>query len=133
MSLRFQNDTSSIHHLWYESHKNLITTLCIETGNVDKIAEYTEKFLGPSQKLKQRRDPKKPIRPKSSYLFYCDIHRPVLLEACRDKGDNIKISEISKQLGKMWGVLLDPDKTTFDEQAKQDRARYADEMQTYTN
>ena len=133
MSLRFQNDTSALHHLWYESHKNLITSLCIETGNVDKIAEFTDKFLGPPQKLKQRRDPKKHTRPKSSYLYYCDIHRKALIEQLRAEGKNVVISEISKVLGKQWKALDDSGRKPFEQQAEKDRARYADEMQVYTN
>lgn len=133
MSLRFQNDVSALHHLWYESHKNLITSLCIETGNVEKIAEYTDKFLGPSQKLKQRRDPKKPRRPKSSYLFYCDVHRTKLMDDIRAEGKNIVISEISKVLGAEWKKLTSDDKKLFEAAAQKDRARYADEMQSYTN
>ena len=133
MSLRFQNDTASLHHLWYESHKNLITSLCIETGNVDKIAEFTDKFLGPSQKLKQRRDPKKPTRPKSSYFYYCDVHRPKLMQDIRDAGENVVISEISKKLGAAWKKLGDKDRKPFEEDANKDRARYADEMAAYKN
>lgn len=133
MSLRFQNDVSALHHLWYESHKNLITSLCIETDNVEKIAEYTDKFLGPSQKLKQRRDPKKPRRPKSSYLFYCDVHRTKLMDDIRAEGKNIVISEISKVLGAEWKKLTSDDKKPFEAAAQKDRARYADEMQSYTN
>ena len=133
MSLRFQNDTAALHHLWYESHKNLITSLCIETDNVDKIAEYTDKFLGPSQKLKQRRDPKKPVRPKSSYLYYCDVHRGKLMEDMRAEGKNVVIAQISKHLGRQWKALAEADKKTFESQASKDRARYADEMQAYKN
>ena len=133
MSLRFQNDTSALHHLWYESHKNLITSLCIETDNVDKIAEYTDKFLGPAQKLKQRRDPKKPTRPKSSYLYYCDIYRPLLIDKLRAEDKNVVISEISKVLGKQWKGLDKDDKKPFEIKAEKDRARYADEMQIYKN
>ena len=131
--LRFQNDTSALHHLFYESHKNLITSICIETDNVDKIAELVDKYLGPPQKLKLRRDPKKPTRPKSSYLFYCDVHRRPIMEQTKESGKNIKISEISKLLGKAWGVLSPTEKLPFEEQAKKDRCRYADEMQGYCN
>ena len=48
MSIRFQNDTSALHHLFYESHKNLIVNLCIATDNVDKIDEFIDKYLGPA-------------------------------------------------------------------------------------
>ena len=132
-NLRFQNDTCALHHLFYESHKNLITSICIETDNVDKIAELVDKYLGPPQKLKLRRDPKKPTRPKSSYLFYCDVHRGPIMDDIRKKGENIKISEISKVLGKLWKAISDEEKLPFEEKAKKDRNRYTDEMQAYCN
>jgi len=132
-SLRFQNDTSALHHLFYESHKNLITSICIATDNVDRIAEFVDKHLGPPQKLKIRRDPKKPIRPKSSYLYYCDEHRGPLMDTMRKNGVNIKISVVSKMLGKQWKAATAEIKKPFEEKANKDKARYADEMQSYLN
>lgn len=133
MSIRFQNDTSALHHLFYESHKNLIVNLCIATDNVDKIDEFIDKYLGPAQKLKQRRDPKKPSRPKSSYLFYCQSVRPGLMDKMRADGKNVKISEISKILGKQWKALSETKRKPFETAAQKDRNRYADEMQSYKN
>ena len=133
MSIRFQNDTSTMHALFYESHKSLITNICIDTGNVDKINEYVDKYLGPSQKLKQRRDPKKPSRPKSSYLFYCGSVRAALMDKMREGGKNVKISEISKILGAQWKALSEDDRKPFEKAAQKDRNRYVDGMQSYKN
>jgi len=132
-SLRFQNDTSALHHLFYESHKNLITSICIATDNVDRIAEFVEQHLGPPQKLKIQRDPKKPLRPKSSYLYFCDVHRGPLMDAMRQKGESIRISKISKILGKQWKAATDEIKKPFVEKANMDKERYSDEMQSYLN
>ena len=40
--LTFHNDTVSLQHLWFESHKNLIATVCINLGQHDKIGELTQ-------------------------------------------------------------------------------------------
>ena len=44
-SILFHNDTREINQLWYGSHKNLITSICIELGHVDKIEELSDKFF----------------------------------------------------------------------------------------
>jgi len=36
-NLRFQNDTSALHHLFYESHKNLITSLGVRTYRKENV------------------------------------------------------------------------------------------------
>jgi len=36
-SILFHNDTVTLNHLWFESHKRLLTSVCIELGQVDKI------------------------------------------------------------------------------------------------
>ena len=133
MSIRFQNDTSELHHLFYESHKNLITSICIATDNVDKINEFVDKYLGPPQKLKQRRDPKKPKRAKSSYLYYCDKFRPPLMAKIKSDGQNIKISQVSKILGAQWKKLSDEERVPYEALAQKDRNRYNDEIQAYKN
>lgn len=133
MSLNFQNDTGNLNHLFYSSHVGLITNMCIETDNVDKIGFYVDKFLGPPQKIKQRRDPKKPTRPKSSYLYYCDEHRKDIMDAKRAEGEKIIIGDISKLLGKNWHSLSKKEKMVYEESANKDKSRYNDEMQVYNN
>ena len=78
--LPFHNDTVSLNHLWFESQRNLITTVCIKLGHVDKIGELTTNLLGNPLKIKPMKDPNKPKRPKSGYLFFCDDVRPKLMK-----------------------------------------------------
>ena len=133
MSLIFQNDTGSLNHLFYSSHINLITNLCIDMDCGDKIGYFVDKFLGPPQKIKQRRDPKKPTRPKSSYLYYCDEHRKDIMDTKRAVGEKIIIGDISKILGKNWHDLSINDKVVYKNLADKDKNRYNDEMQEYNN
>lgn len=71
-SMLFHNDTRELNLLWYNSHKNLITSICIELGQVDKIEELSQKFLGMPLKIKALKDPNKPKRAKTSYLYFCE-------------------------------------------------------------
>ena len=87
-SILFHNDTCSFNHLWYESHKNLITSLCIELGQVDTIPAMIQKFLGDKLKIKPLRDPNQPKRAITSYLYFCNDKRPALMK--KNEG---KISE----------------------------------------
>ena len=64
-SMLFHNDTREFNLLWYNSHKNLLTSICIELGQVDKISELSQKFLGPPLKIKALKDPNKPKRAKN--------------------------------------------------------------------
>jgi len=130
-NLRFHNDTASLNHLWYESHKNLITSLCIEFDKTDDIDAMIAKFLCDPNKMKALKDPNKPKRAKSAYLFYCADHRPKILEKLRKKKQKINIAEVSKKLGAMWGTLDEKAKTPYKKKAQKDRNRYKDEMEQY--
>jgi hypothetical protein len=84
-NIRFHNDTKALNHLWFESHKNLLTSLCIEFGKTDQIDDMVKKFLCEPVKIKTLKDPNKPKRAKSAYLFYCDDHRPAKAQADRER------------------------------------------------
>lgn len=46
-----------------------------------------------------------PIRPKSKYIYFCEINRPIvkeeMLKACQD-GSTVNIHDITCELGKRW-------------------------------
>jgi len=130
-NLRFHNDTCAINHIWYESHKNLITSICIGTGNVDRIEEFALQLLGPPHKFKAMRDPKKPKRAKSAYLFYCDASRKQVMEALKKSGTPVQIAIVSKKLGAMWQQLSVQDREQYKLLSLKDQARYKDEMEVY--
>ena len=132
---RFHNDTSAINHLWYESHKNLITSLCIELGHTDQVDAMVQKHLGQPVKMKTLKDPNKPKRAKSAYLFFSDAHRNKVMNKMKkkNKGASIRIANVSKELGAMWKKLNDAQKAPFNKLAEKDRERYKDEMETYNS
>ena len=130
-NIRFHNDTKALNHLWFESHKNLLTSLCIEFDKTDQIDDMVKKFLCEPVKIKTLKDPNKPKRAKSAYLFYCDDHRPKILDSLRKKKKKVNIAEVSKQLGAKWKGLSDTTKAPYEAKAQADRERYQEEMEQY--
>ena len=130
-NIRFHNDTKALNHLWYESHKNLLTSICIEFGKTDQIDDMVKKFLCEPVKMKALKDPNKPKRAKSAYLFYCDDHRQKILDTMRKKKKKVNIADVSKQLGAKWKGLSDAAKAPYEAKAQADRERYQEEMEQY--
>uniref|UniRef100_A0A6C0BYF1 HMG box domain-containing protein n=1 Tax=viral metagenome TaxID=1070528 RepID=A0A6C0BYF1_9ZZZZ len=131
--LMFHNDTVSVNNLWYESHKNLITSVCMELGMVDKSNEFVEKFLGTPLKIKAKKDPNKPKRAKSAYLFFCDDKRPALLNNLRKKKQKVVLADISRMLGKLWNDCNDIKRQVYIELSTKDKQRYEEAMEAYSN
>ena len=132
---RYHNDSSTLNHLWYESHKNLLTSLCIEFDQADQIDDMIEKFLCKPIKMKTLKDPNKPKRAKSAYLYYCEEHRNKVITKLRNNKTVPKgkiMVETSKKLGSMWQNLDEKARAPFAQKASVDKERYVDEMEQYT-
>ena len=69
--LRYHNNLVNLTETFYTSHFDLIKHICIDLERPEKIQELQEKYLDRT-KLKARRDPAKPKRPKTSYMYFCD-------------------------------------------------------------
>jgi hypothetical protein len=129
--LPFHNDTVSLNHLWFESQRNLITTVCIKLGHIDRIGELTKNLLGNPLKIKPMKDPNKPKRPKSGYLFFCDDVRPKLMKKFVKLKQKINLGLIAKELGAQWGKLKEEDKLQYIELSQKDKMRYEIAMDKY--
>ena len=117
-----------------------------EHGSQDIVQEwqkpqYQEKLMellpktSKTAKTSGKKDPNKPKRGKSSYIFFCADHRAAVKE---ELGDEAKATEVTAELGKKWNELKESKKTTdkkklakYEEQAKQDKERYQTEMEGY--
>ena len=129
----FHNQTADMNHLWYESHKTLIMNLCIEFNAVHRLDELTKKHLGQPVKMKKLKDPAKPKRTRSAFFYFCEAHRPKLMEEVRNKGEKVNIGNISKKLGSMWGALSTKKRDKYVTLNQKDKLRYQDEMEAYKN
>lgn len=75
-------------------------------------------------KISSSAEMSKPKRPKSSYLFFCAEHRPLVSKTVKSLGD------ISKELARMWAETEGTDeRKPFEEQAAADKVRYQTELQ----
>lgn len=127
----FNNNTAALNELWYESHASILRMVCMELDATDKIEELTEKYLGEKLKVKAPKDPNKPKRGKSGFMFYCDKHRPKLIEKARENGGKVQIGKIAKILGEGWKKIKEKEKVKFDALAKTDKDRYEKEIAEY--
>ena len=85
-----------------------------------------------SDKIK---DPNKPKRGKSAYIFFCAKKRE---EAKANLGDGAKATEVTSELGRMWNALKASDKkadkkllASLEAEAAEDKARYNEAMEDY--
>ena len=69
--------------------------------NQDSFIKLIKKLFTSGKKIK---DPKKPKRGRSAYIFYCSENRALVKKdlAC-DEG--VKITEITTELGRRWQIL----------------------------
>lgn len=80
-------------------------------------------------------DEELPVRPKSRYIFYCDVMRPIIQQELRDKGETvINNKDVTCIMGQRWKLFeLNPDpvlnqKITL--LAEQDSLRYKNEKES---
>jgi structure-specific recognition protein 1 len=99
----------------------------------EKIEELLEKYVGKKQKMKAQKNPYAPKKPKSSYFFFCDVYRPKFIEKFKLKnpGKPVQIKNIAKELGCLWKQTTDKAKETYIKSAKDDKARYENEINEF--
>ena len=123
----FQNNTSDVNQIWFDSHKKLIKRVTTELGQVDKYEELVEKFLGKQLKIKKQKDPNMPKRSKSSFLYFCDAHRT----SVKTKHPEFKMGDVMKELGKMWKECKPKEKEKFIKIAQEAKSEYTDKLEEY--
>lgn len=132
-SICFHNQSVEMNRLWYESHKALIMNLCIEFGELNRLEELTNKFLGKPLKIKKVRPLGQPKRTRSAFFFFCHERRPAVMEAYKNENAKVNVGEISKILGARWQALSDSDREKYTEMNKVDKQRYQEEMAAWKN
>ena len=128
-SIEFHNNTQTVNELWYTSHRSLLEKALIECDCLDRLDELSSKLLGEQLKIKKLKDPNKPKRAKTSFIFYCNDHR----DDIRRKNPDMKLSAVMQELGKSWRSLSAKKKKKYADMHAKDRQRYEDEMDDYEN
>ena len=126
-SLKYYNNLVDLNSLFYNSHLELIKNICQYLKKESEIGNIKELYLD-KIKLKQKRDPLKPKRPKNSYTFFCLEYRKEL------KMDNplLKFIEINKKLGKRWRSISKEKKEKYIKLAEVEKKKYIDSMTKYS-
>tara|TARA_A100001037_G_scaffold299185_1_gene324258 strand:- start:159 stop:584 length:426 start_codon:yes stop_codon:yes gene_type:complete len=82
--------------------------------------------------VKKVKDKDLPKRPNSAYFIFSNEKRPSLMEKSKkDNGGKVNVTDVSKELGKMWGNLNDKKRKPYEEKALKDKGRYEKEMAEY--
>lgn len=130
---QFQDNQAMLNTLFYDSHKSLVERVCMALGKVEKTQEMLDLLLGDKVKMKFKKDPNKPKKPKSGFLFFCDEHRPKMIETQKKKNKKVVIGDIAKELGKKWKKLSDSQRSKYNTMNEKDKDRYSKELETYNS
>jgi hypothetical protein len=78
-------------------------------------------------KKKRTRDPARPKRAMTPFLYYACEQRNVL----KANGDKMTLPDQSRHIARLWKTVTDEGKIPYIAQADKDKARYRDEMSRY--
>ena len=81
----------------------------------------------PKTTKKNIKDPNRPKKPMTAFLLYSGANR----EAIKKEHPDMKVTEISKQLGKQWRGMNDRQKSSFVKEAKKLKKKYDKEKAKY--
>jgi len=93
-----------------------------------KDYEVPAMYRGGKGSKKAKKDPNKPKRAKSAYLYFGSEKRNEINE----KSPGQSVVDTMKEIGRMWRELNEDDKTPYQELADEDKVRYSEEMENYS-
>ena len=76
---------------------------------------------------RRRRDPARPKRAMTPFLFYACEQRAIL----KENGDKMTLPEQSRHIANLWKSVSEKDRSKYIEKAEKDKERYRDEMSRY--
>jgi hypothetical protein len=85
------------------------------------------KEAAPARRTKKSKDPNKPKRALSAYMFFANEYR----ETVKEENPGLSFGEIGKKLGETWKAMSDESKKPYNDKAAQDKERYTREMKNY--
>jgi len=119
---------------WGDDEMKTLLDAWNEEENQKGLANITKTKTTKTSEKKMK-DPNKPKRGKSAYLFFCEEERSKVKASL---GEGAKTTEVTKELGARWKLLSASTKkddkkrvTEFEAKAAVDKKRYEDEMAVY--
>tara|TARA_B100001094_G_C18189482_1_gene806138 strand:- start:4379 stop:4810 length:432 start_codon:yes stop_codon:yes gene_type:complete len=85
--------------------------------------------LSKGGKRKKDKDPNKPKKPLSAYMFFTQDYRDVV----KKENPEATLGQISKMLGGIWSELESDDKLPFEQKAKDAKIEYKKSIENYNN
>lgn len=117
-----------ISKLLAKTHENLIVNLCKDLDAEDRVEELVKKYVSNDiSRMKPKKDPNMPKKPKSGYMFFCDEHRQSVMK----KNKNASMGEIAKILGNMWGKMDTEEKAPYIQMNEEAKEEYSEAMKNY--
>ena len=109
--MEYHNSVTGIFKTLHGSHEMIIRAVCDELGQPDKAGELISMLLDTNfSKVKKKKDPNAPKKPKTGYMKFCAAVR----EKVREENPDLKGgADILKILGKKWGELSDEEKESY--------------------
>jgi len=110
----------------------------VELWQDEEVQKQFNKLINATKKDKGsgKKDPNKPKRGKSAYIFFCAEHREKAKETL---GEGAKATEVTAELGRQWNELKASTKASdkkklekYEELAREDKERYESEMADYS-
>lgn len=126
-SLFFNNNTIDMNQMWHDSHIKLLKQITRELNVQDRQDELIDKFIGERLKIKKRRDPNKPKRPLSSFLYFCNDYR----DTVRSDNPDLQMGGVMKELGKLWKDLDEENKIKFIKMAEIAKSQYEEQLEQF--
>ena len=83
----------------------------------------------PGKKKRAKKDPNEPKRGLSAYFLWMNAQGRAQVKA---ENPELKMTEIGRKCGEVWGTMGDEAKAEWEDKAKADKARYEREMANYT-
>jgi len=122
------NCVLDISKLLKNAHTKLIEQICKDLGAEDRTDELLKKYMSSEfSKMKPKKDPNLPKKPKSSYMLCCGEHRDEVKANSKTK----QMGEMSKTLGAMWKKLSEEDKEPYLTKSEEAKEEYNEQMNNY--
>ena len=103
------------------------TMVLVPTELMDTIRSSVSKSTG--RKTKKTKDPLAPKRPMNPYMRWLGENRSAIKESLTEDANGP--THVSKAAGEQWKLLDEDAKKPFEEAYEADKARYAEEMESY--